>query len=189
MSINEFELNIVAAVQEGGSSFWDGFFRVITHLGSWYAVAAIAVLVAFCFGWRNAARYGFIVGLGAVWGWIIKIIVARPRPAVFAETIGNTAVTAKIAAGGSSFPSGHTLAVVLTVICLMYFIFNKWKPRPWIKAAVICALALPVLLVGFSRIYLGVHYVGDALAAIVFGIGFYYLFASIITLLSRFRAG
>jgi undecaprenyl-diphosphatase len=96
---------------------------------------------------------------GGIVDTILKTAVGRPRPQ-FEEDIGS--------AHGTSFPSGHSLASVVCygamLLVLLPSISRRWRP------VAIGATALIVLLVGFSRLALGLHYVTDVLAGFTFGL-------------------
>lgn len=112
------------------------------------------------------------VGLAAsasfsVW---LKTVFVRPRPDIIpALTFEHT----------SSFPSGHTLNAV---VFYGYLALEAWR-RGQRGAAVL--LAIWALLVGLSRIYLGVHYPSDVLASIALGLIFIILMRSFLGLSYR----
>jgi undecaprenyl-diphosphatase len=70
---------------------------------------------------------------------------------------------------GYSFASGHTIGATLLYGQLLLFVLPALKTRHWRLLSVFSAVFL-VLLVGFSRIALGAHFLTDVLAAIIFGI-------------------
>lgn len=98
----------------------------------------------------NVAFIGLaIIGSSAI-GWILKDLIHRPRP---------DATFAMVKTYGASFPSAHSLyAVVMAGVLL--FIFHK---HTCIKVIAILS-GLWLLIMGLSRIYLGVHYPTDVLA-------------------------
>ena len=134
------------------------FLGTITHLGSIYLVVMVAVIVgAILFirknWWRLLALF-LAVAIGQAVLNILKVIFQRPRP----ET--------EMFVFGSSFPSGHVFsATVIYGFCIyLAFRFIDNAVVKWILSAL---LALLILLIGFSRIYLGVHWLSDALAGYV----------------------
>jgi len=89
---------------------------------------------------------------------VIKQIVRRPRPFV-----ADPSITPLVRIGGFSFPSGHSSGTMLlygTIIILASLYFKK---ASW-RRSVIGLSILMILLTGYSRIYLQVHYPTDVLA-------------------------
>lgn len=70
---------------------------------------------------------------------------------------------------GYSFASGHTIGATLLYGQLLLFVLPSLKARHWRLLCTFSAISL-ILLVGFSRIALGAHFLTDVLAAIIFGI-------------------
>lgn len=79
-------------------------------------------------------------------------------------------------AQGLSFPSGHALMSVTFYGLLIYIIWNSVS-RKWLKWTLAILLVLLILVIGFSRIYLRVHYPSDVLAG--FATGFLWLVISL----------
>lgn len=80
-------------------------------------------------------------------------------------------------ASGLSFPSGHALMSVTFYGLLIHIVWNTVKPNWW-KWLLIVLLTLLILIIGFTRIYLRVHYPSDVFAG--FAIGFLWLVISIL---------
>lgn len=93
----------------------------------------------------------------------LKFIVQRPRPDVALRLVD---------IGGYSFPSGHSMAAMAFFGLLIWMIWRSVKD-PCRRALLCAALGIIIALVGFSRIYLGVHYLTDVLAG--FAISFLWL--------------
>jgi len=72
-------------------------------------------------------------------------------------------------AGGFSFPSGHALMSVTFYGLLIYIVFKGFKNKP-LKWTLIALLLLLILVIGFSRIYLRVHYASDVIAGFCVGL-------------------
>ena len=72
-------------------------------------------------------------------------------------------------ARGLSFPSGHALMSVTFYGLLVYIVFKGIENRP-LKWTLITLLLLLILIIGFSRIYLRVHYASDVIAGFCVGL-------------------
>ena len=135
----------------------------ITFLGTGTVVGMISVVAGLFLALtrqRTAAWLLLWATLGGlVLNTLLKLGFDRPRPRLFAW--GTHAAT-------TSFPSGHAMsaAVVYGTVALLAARLTK---RRGVRAAVITAAALIVLLVAFSRLYLGVHYPSDVIAGVVIG--------------------
>lgn len=90
----------------------------------------------------------------------LKVLVHRHRPFVDGWFVDWS---------GYSFASGHTIGATLLYGQLALFVVPAIKSRRW-RALTLATAALFILLVGFSRIALGAHYLTDVMAAILFGI-------------------
>lgn len=138
-------------------------FLLITFLGSGYFVAACSLLVALVLliVRRPILLIGFsaIISGGGLFNHILKAVFTRPRP--FYEPIAEAA--------GWSFPSGHAMTSIVFYGALVYLLFLLVKRRSIRIAAMGVALFL-VLLIGFSRMYLGVHYLTDVVAGYTAGL-------------------
>ena len=124
-----------------------GFMSAITYLGDEVCFMAMALLIFWCIDKRRG-YYVFIVGLlGTVVNQFLKLWFRIPRPWVLDPEF--TPVEAAIeGAGGYSFPSGHTQTAVGTFGAVLLTAERKWAK--WLCFALI-------LIVPFSRMYLGVH--------------------------------
>jgi undecaprenyl-diphosphatase len=108
--------------------------------------------------WRRGARRLALwavvtTALGGVLGVLLKVIVARARP-TFDESVAH--------ANGSSFPSGHALNSFLCVGVLLLVFLPVLTTAG--RALAYGVGGFVVLLTGFDRVALGVHYVSDVVA-------------------------
>ena len=117
-----------------------------------------------------------LVGAG-VFSELFKLLFARARPALQSALIAET---------GYSFPSGHTLVAVCFYGVLAYFILKAVKSMRARTATLIVAIII-VFGIGFSRIYLGVHWPTDVLASFLLGAGWLFLLDSILQLVGILR--
>ncbi len=125
-------------------------------------IQVIAVILALYFlhkrFWSELAM--LIIGLGGgalIWYYLIGIF-NRPRPQA---QIG-------IVVTDASFPSGHTISAILCYGLLAYLFVPKMPSRFW-KWVVVIAALLTITFIGFSRLFLGGHYLTDILAG--YGLG------------------
>jgi membrane-associated phospholipid phosphatase len=125
----------------------------------WFVVTA---LVAGWLLWRRLRRLAIFavvtVAGSALLNNVVKLAVHRARP----HLSDPVAVAA-----GKSFPSGHAQAAIVGYGMLLA-VFLPIIPRRW-RPVTITAAAVLVLLIGFSRISLGVHYLSDVIGAYLIG--------------------
>lgn len=148
--------NVVVA--NNRNSFWTGFFKIFTHLGSFYTLAVLALLsvVLIWFVMKNKRLSAFYAGTFAIVSianYLLKQIVRRIRPEhlmIIKET-------------GFSFPSGHAMMTCAFFFLLAHYVWKTIKNKP-LKITLISLFSVIVVGIGFSRIYLGVHYLTDILA-------------------------
>lgn len=144
------------------------FFIFITTIGGEYAlVTATAFLLAFF----RKNKFAILISLNLLITFLLnvslKLIIARPRPPI--ENMLKTA-------NGYSFPSGHSMCSMVffgTIICFIFLYLKSSK----LKNLLILMLSLLILLIGFSRIYLGAHYFSDVLAGFSLGIAILSIFS------------
>lgn len=125
----------------------DGIMSVITYLGSEICFMALALLIFWCVNKRQG-YYLFAVGLsGIVVNQFLKLWCRIPRPWVLDPDF-TIVESARAGATGYSFPSGHTQNIVGTLGVIA--VSNRQK---WVR--ILCIAFM--ILVPFSRMYLGVH--------------------------------
>lgn len=151
--------------------------RLVTKLGNSLVQVATTVIIAlfllFLRRFKVAIWYTVSTGLGAyLLNQTLKSFFERPRP---------TEISHLIAQGGYSFPSGHAMGTMIIYMGFLYLILRYTDERwgHWL-ARIICPLI--TLLVGLSRIYLGVHFVSDVLAGWFLGLAWHYLSVAVLEL-------
>jgi undecaprenyl-diphosphatase len=137
--------------------------RGITEFGSseWIAIVLSIAVLFFVFKrwWPSLVMMVVAIPGGMLLNEWIKILVHRHRPFVDGWFVDWS---------GYSFASGHTIGATLLYGQLALFIFPLIRGRRG-RALVFAAAILVVVLVGFSRIALGAHYVTDVLAGMFLG--------------------
>jgi len=135
--------------------FVDSFMINITKLGDTNYVLLISGILFFIFLFSIKDKFlsfMFIFSVSAVAGINqgLKLIIKRDRPDILRL----------VEIGGYSFPSGH--AMVSTILYgLIAYIVYKLVNRKWLRNFLVFINVLVILLIGISRIYLGVHYFTD----------------------------
>lgn len=127
--------------------FLDGFFSAITHLGEETIFIVLGILFFWCVNKREG-YYLLAMGLvGTVVNQFLKLLCRIPRPWVQDESF-TIVESARAEATGYSFPSGHTQTAVG-----LFGGIARWNKNLWLRIGCIVV----ALLVGLSRMYLGVH--------------------------------
>lgn len=141
----------------------------ITQLGG--AVFLIILATVLLITIRNK-KIGLLIwinlGISTLLNQILKHIVQRPRPTEF-RIIDET---------GYSFPSGHSMVSAAFYGFLIYLIYKNVKNK-YLKSVLITILSLLIVLIGTSRIYLGVHYTSDVLAGFLISISYLIIFTTV----------
>jgi len=148
-------------------SFLDKFFIYFTRLGD--TITIIGIVLLFLILFRNKDAVGLVVCalFSVILNNLIKYILRRPRPDHLRL----------IVQGGYSFPSGHAMISVFVYGYLLYLTLIKVKNKI-LKILLSIFFVLLILLIGISRIYVGVHYPTDVLA------GYFLALAGIILIIN-----
>lgn len=125
------------------------------------SVVAAASLVTLWLGYKSGLYLAGIVGLQALVNYVIKELVARPRPT-------DPPVWVYRPEAGFSFPSGHVMFYTVFFGFLLFLAWRYLQPG-WLRGLLIATLAALIVLVGFSRIYLGAHWLSDVVAGYLLG--------------------
>ena len=120
-----------------------------------FLVIASIILFILIKGWKEKFKFTFNICFITLLNQGLKRIILRPRPSV--EHL--------VKQGGYSFPSGHAMASVGFYGYLIYLLWkmNIKKTYKYIGTTILVML---IILICFSRIYLGVHYTSDVIAGI-----------------------
>ena len=139
------------------------FMRNVSRFGDWPSHVALGLLVLGIAWWRGSKKWTRIflsmllaMAIAGIAGHVIKRTVPRARPSVKSELRwGGPRFSTKYHA----FPSGHVAAS--TAFFGVLFFARR-------RVGLVC-LAIPILI-GFSRMYIGAHYLSDVVSAAVLGI-------------------
>jgi len=181
-AILQWGLDFIRAVQSIASPPLTLVMRFITFFGGESVYMALLPLLYWCIDEKKGVRLGVVVLISAWVNIMLKLVLNQPRPFFEGYDPSLGMITEKM--GG--LPSGHAQTTLVMLIVIASWIKKKW--------AYICAPLL-CLVIGFSRIYLGVHFPTDVLAGWILGgiilCGYFLLGGRIETLLDKggFRAG
>lgn len=155
--------------------------RLLTHLGSTTFLLIVSILLVFQGLKRRRAAVLLAITMAgaALLIWVLKAEFQRPRPVPFFEFSHPKTY---------SFPSGHALGAFCFYGALAAIIADRMPKRRW-RTITWTVAVLVIGVIGFSRIYLGVHYPSDVLAGYAAGLVWVITVASVDRLLLRRRAG
>ena len=140
-------ISFLKALAEIRNPFLDTLIQLVTRLGEEVIVLGVICVFYWCLNKNTAYKMGLIFFVSGMLVQGLKISFRIDRPFVIDPTL-KPVESAVEGATGYSFPSGHTQSAVS-----LYGYFAVAVKNKWLKAV----LVLAFLLVGFSRLYLGVH--------------------------------
>jgi|SRR3989338_3156040 len=168
--IRQLDISTLNLVEQIRNPFLTLFFKAITFSGEWYFVLGVLVLISLFFIITKTSRFNLaarlnldvfvlwattIGGLGTA--FVLKELFHRIRP-----------VSALVAETSSSFPSAHSVISVAFYAFVFYLLARNTKCC-FSKYLLISGVFIAPILLGFSRLYLGVHYLSDVLAGYAIG--------------------
>jgi membrane-associated phospholipid phosphatase len=161
--INNTDYRILRAISESRTDAKNYFFETVSDATSYIDYSLAAALLIFALIRRNKSgrRKAFMIFesqlLTAAFTYGLKHLIDRERPAVH-----DTSFISVVNELSACFPSGHTGEAFATATALS-IAYRKWY--------VIIPAYSWALLVGYSRLYLGVHFPSDVLAGAILGSG------------------
>ena len=152
------EMQILKALESIRSPFLDKLMQAFTFLGEQIPFMVLALILFWCVDkWKGYYLLSTSF-LGTILSQSLKMLCRVPRPW---ENGLSVVKSAEAGATGYSFPSGHTQGAACT-----YFGIARMTKRSWLR----WLMAAVVLLVGFSRMYLGAHYPSDVGVGLLLGL-------------------
>lgn len=113
----------------------------------------LLAVAAFAPGRRPGLCCAVNLGLVVALNQVLKLLIQRPRPEGFRLAT----------VGGFSFPSGHSMVAMAFFGLLVWFVWRYEQDRR-MRVGLCAAFLLVIVMVGLSRVYLGVHYASDVVA-------------------------
>ena len=168
--IVNFDKAVYSFVISTKSDIVTSFFKNVTFWGS--AVPLISICIVSFIVLKNKKIAALILAnltISAALNLLLKNVIRRDRP------IGYRLIEES----GFSFPSGHSMASMAFYGLIIYFVIRFVKNRA-LKIFLSIMLSLLIILIGMSRIYLGVHYPSDVFAGFVFTVAYLIFYITII---------
>ena len=139
---------------------------LITNICSLYSIVAISLLMLIIIKNKRIPLISITnLVIVTIISLLSKLIIQRPRP------VGISIITET----GYSYPSGHSMVSMAFFGLLAYLIYKELNNKTK-KIILIVSLILLIILIGFSRIYLGVHYFTDVLGGFFVATGYLMIF-------------
>ena len=162
--IDKYGYNLISKLKNENMT---NIIKIITNIGGTIIIAVVTILSLFIFRKKkiDICIILNLLGIFILNNVLIKNIIARDRP---------TGINI-IEENGYSFPSGHTAISTVVYGYLIYLIYNYVSNKK-LKYVLISILSIIILVVGLTRIYLGVHYTSDVLGGYLLGISYLIMF-------------
>lgn len=169
--------NILLWINSIATPLLDSVMTTLTQLGDVPAVALATVVLLTVFArkkkWQAAAQVAFGMAGAVLLNVTLKLLFERHRPHLWDLLVHESSY---------SFPSGHAmLTATLAFTCVILAWNTRWR---WLTIAL---GALYMLVIGFTRLYLGVHYPTDVMAGWVAAFAWVLIVATVIGAVRRPR--
>ncbi len=143
--------------------------KFVTNFGGAVCLIMISIILLVLIKNKKIGT-SIIINLGTVTilNVLLKGILQRPRPIEYRI----------INESGYSFPSGHSMVSMAFYGYLIYLIY-KYIKNKYLKYTLITILSALIIIIGTSRIYLGVHYTSDVIAGFLISISYLVVYTSL----------
>ena len=160
--LKPFDLKIISYIQSLENEYLTVFYKMITIIADTYQSAIITILLVTFLYFKKYYREALFLAITMTTCGLamplLKNIFSRERPNFYRL----------IEISGYSFPSGHTTSATTMYLTLAIILLSIMKKLN--KYFVFSIAVLGIVIIGSSRIYLGVHYPTDVMAGICLGI-------------------
>jgi undecaprenyl-diphosphatase len=153
LRLQSFHNNFLLSIMKGASFIFGGWFSIVV-------VIVIGILVWWRIGKLEAILIT-VAGMLSLVNTVLKLIIGRQRPPANLVQVFYPMQT-------NGFPSGHAMFSIMVLGLLAYFIYINMKNHI-LRTVVLLGLIALILLVGTSRVYLGVHWPSDVIGGYLIG--------------------
>jgi len=158
------DLYLTLHLQSFDNHFLLSFMDSISFIfGGWSSVLVV-VIISIIVWWRIGRLEAIMIPVGGLLTLVntaLKLAINRPRPSADLVHILSREQ-------GNGFPSGHAFFAIVILGLLAYFAFINLKNRV-LRMLVLAGLIALILLIGTSRVYLGVHWPSDVIGGYLIG--------------------
>lgn len=160
LAIQNVDEAVLLWIQEAVRQTWlDPVVKAFTTLGN-AGILWIVLAVAMLF-WRPTRKAGLLAGCALLFSLLftnlgLKLLLTRPRPYTVVEGL----IPLLTSGDPNSFPSGHTSAAFAAGL-----VWARTLPKAWMRRTAV----IQAVLMGLSRLYVGVHYPSDVVSGAVVG--------------------
>ncbi|MDO8571305.1 MAG: LssY C-terminal domain-containing protein [bacterium] len=178
----QYDIAVINLIQIFRTQQFTNVMLFVTYLGQWQVIllgiTAMCVYLASLRRWHAIVVLILSTGIGELLVLLTKFLIKRPRPIL---------VNALATESGFGFPSGHSFVAVSFYGLLTYFLYQKAK-RKLTKVSIVFLGCSIVSAIGFSRVYLGVHWPSDVFASYFLATSWLVILITILETRKRFRS-
>ena len=160
-TVSNIDISVATLMRETRNAPADEIMTVITMMGDTTVMLPLAIAILLWLLWHRAYRAAYAAGFAIIAAKLFEIAlkagIQRARPGALNYTGYDL----------FGFPSGHaTMAAVIFGILAVLVSHSMGR---WGRAVVYSICAVVVVAIGYSRIYLGAHWLSDVMAGLIFG--------------------
>ena len=168
--VNFYDESITRLIFLLRTPFLTKIMLMVTSFGAEYLLITASLMTIFLVYRRHkqeAVLFSLVLSMGFILNTILKHLTQRPRPNISQLTSSTF----------SSFPSGHAMNSFVFYTLLAYYTYHFTRSKKLSLIVSVVAFTA-IVLIGFSRVYLGVHYPSDVLAGYL--VGFWWFVTAIV---------
>ena len=175
-----FDRRAFAWADSHNSTFLTELIKGVTFLASRNFISGAALmLIGYFLFVKKHKWYSLkvpVIAVGSIsLNLLLKYLFNRPRPLI----------PHLVESYGLSFPSGHAMISASFYGLLIYLVYKNIASSVW-RWVLIGLLSLLIMFIGFSRVYLHVHYATDVLAGLAAGLGWVILAVRLLRLMEKY---